>query len=117
MRSKYILIAVSVVAAMAAVVVAVSAGNPDSPPGPPGSTFSYTVEHIYQRLLSGAAGTPISFTEPISGPAFGTGHTLDEIMASESRYLDAYAKNPLWTDVRYFFMAFWNIAFKHARSN
>ena len=43
--------------------------------------------------------------------------TLDEIMDSESRYLDAYAKNPLWTDVRYFFLAFWNIAFKHARSN
>jgi lipopolysaccharide/colanic/teichoic acid biosynthesis glycosyltransferase len=43
--------------------------------------------------------------------------TLDEIMDSESRYLDAYARNPVLTDIRYFFMAFWNIVFRRARSN
>jgi hypothetical protein len=80
MRSKYIWILVSVAVATVAVVVAVFAGNPDSPPGPPESTFSYTLEDIYQRLDTGAAGTPITFTEPISGPGTGTMHTLDEIM-------------------------------------
>jgi len=43
--------------------------------------------------------------------------TLEEIMESENRYLDAYNKNPLWTDIRYFFTAFYNIVFKRARSN
>ena len=43
--------------------------------------------------------------------------TLEEIMESESRYLDAYQKNPVWTDIRYFFKAFYNIVFKRARSN
>jgi len=43
--------------------------------------------------------------------------TFEEIMNSESKYLDAYAKNPLWTDIRYFFKAFYNIFFKRARSN
>ncbi|MBM3405146.1 MAG: sugar transferase [Bacteroidetes bacterium] len=42
--------------------------------------------------------------------------TLDEIMASENKYLDAYEKSPLLTDVSYFFKAFYNIIFKHARS-
>ncbi|MFK5856654.1 MAG: sugar transferase [Bacteroidota bacterium] len=42
--------------------------------------------------------------------------TLDEIMASEMRYLEAYEKKPLWTDTKYFFMAFYNILIKRARS-
>jgi len=66
---------------MAAVAVVVSAGNPNTPPGPPETTSSYTLEHIYDRLTTGAASTQITFTEPISGPTVGTGHTLDEIMA------------------------------------
>lgn len=81
MRSKHILIVLSVVAALAAGAVVVSAGNPNTPPGPPETTSSYTLEHIYGRLSTGAAGTQIIFTEPISGPTVGTGHTLDEIMA------------------------------------
>ncbi len=81
MRSNHILIVLSIVAAMAAVVVVVSAGDPDNPPGPPETTSSYRLEDIYSRLDTGAAGTPITFTEPISGPTAGTGHTLDEIMA------------------------------------
>ncbi len=42
--------------------------------------------------------------------------TLQEIMASEERYLDLYEKNPLMTDVKYFFKAAYNIFFKKARS-
>ena len=43
--------------------------------------------------------------------------TLEEIMASENRYLDACARHPLWTDFRYFFIAIFNIIFKRYRSN
>lgn len=43
--------------------------------------------------------------------------TLDQIMESELRYLKAYLKNPLITDIRYFFKALYNIIFRHARSN
>ena len=42
--------------------------------------------------------------------------TLEEIMESETKYLDAYDKSPLFTDIRYFFKAFWNIIVKKARS-
>jgi len=42
--------------------------------------------------------------------------TLEEIMASEMRYLEAHEKHPFITDVRYFFKAMWNILFKGARS-
>ena len=42
---------------------------------------------------------------------------LDEIQASELRYLDAYDKHPLRTDTRYFFRSLINIVFKKARSN
>jgi lipopolysaccharide/colanic/teichoic acid biosynthesis glycosyltransferase len=42
--------------------------------------------------------------------------TLDEIMESEMRYLEACEKHPLITDVRYFIKAFNNIIFKKARS-
>jgi len=43
--------------------------------------------------------------------------TLEEIMESEIRYLDAYEKAPLRTDINYFFKAWTNILFKRARSN
>ena len=42
--------------------------------------------------------------------------TLEEIMESETKYLDAYDKSPLFTDIRYFYKAFWNIIIKKARS-
>ncbi|OEK06766.1 sugar transferase [Roseivirga misakiensis] len=42
--------------------------------------------------------------------------TFDEIVASEMKYLEAYRKNPLGTDIRYFFLAVKNILFKGARS-
>ena len=43
--------------------------------------------------------------------------TLDEIMKSEMKYLIAYEKNPLITDLKYFFMAMNNILIKRRRSN
>jgi len=42
--------------------------------------------------------------------------TLDDIMKSEIRYLDAYDKSPVLTDIVYFFRAWYNIIFKRARS-
>jgi len=42
--------------------------------------------------------------------------TLDEIMASEMRYLDLYEKKPAKTDFRYFFKSLYNIVFRNARS-
>jgi lipopolysaccharide/colanic/teichoic acid biosynthesis glycosyltransferase len=41
---------------------------------------------------------------------------LDEIVESEKRYMDAYDKNPIRTDWKYFWKAFSNIVFKKARS-
>lgn len=43
--------------------------------------------------------------------------SLEEIQASEKRYLEAYAKHPLRTDIRYFSRSFVNILFRRARSN
>jgi len=43
--------------------------------------------------------------------------TLDEIQASENKYLDQYLKKPLLTDWKYFWKAFWNIVFRRARSS
>ncbi|MFN3554412.1 MAG: sugar transferase [Bacteroidales bacterium] len=41
---------------------------------------------------------------------------FEEILESERRYLAAYERNKVLTDVRYFFRAFVNIVFKKARS-
>lgn len=43
--------------------------------------------------------------------------TLEEIIDSEMRYLRAYEKSPLLTDVRYFFSICGNIFFRRMRSN
>ena len=42
--------------------------------------------------------------------------TLDEIQASELKYLESYAKHPFRTDWKYFWKAVWNILFRKARS-
>ena len=42
--------------------------------------------------------------------------TLEEIMESEMRYLEAYSNSPISTDFRYFFKIVNNILFKGARS-
>lgn len=42
--------------------------------------------------------------------------TLDEIMASEERYIKSYLEKPFSTQWRYFWKCFWNIVVKKARS-
>lgn len=44
-------------------------------------------------------------------------NTLDEIMESEMKYIDAYREHPLITDIKYFFKASTNILINKARSN
>ena len=44
-------------------------------------------------------------------------NTLEEIMASEINYINAYKKQPFNTDLKYFFKATGNILFNSARSN
>ena len=41
---------------------------------------------------------------------------LEEIQASELKYLDSYDRHPLVTDLRYFRKSVWNILFRKARS-
>lgn len=43
--------------------------------------------------------------------------TFQEIVDSEMRYIEAYKKNPFFTDIKYLFKAFYNIIFHHARSS
>ena len=43
--------------------------------------------------------------------------TLNEIMESEEKYLYLYEKNPVQTDIKYFFRCIYNIIFKGARSS
>lgn len=42
--------------------------------------------------------------------------TIEEIIASEEKYLNAYEKNPFITDIKYFVLAWYNIIVKKARS-
>jgi hypothetical protein len=62
-----------------AISFAGSLDDPGLPTSP--SSAMFTLEDIYNRLGTGAAGTkrPGVFVEPSSGPA-ATGHTLDEVM-------------------------------------
>ena len=43
--------------------------------------------------------------------------TLEEIMASEIKYLKAYKKRPYYTDFIYFFKSLYNILIKNKRSS
>ncbi len=43
--------------------------------------------------------------------------TLEEIQASELKYLELYEKHPLLTNWKYFWKASWNILFRRARSS
>ena len=46
-----------------------------------------------------------------------TPETLEEVQASEKRYIEAYHQHPFATDWRYFWGTVKNILFKHKRSN
>jgi hypothetical protein len=80
MRIKTVpIVFVLAILATALTVYAGTAGNLE-PPNPPASTSSYTLEDVYSRLDTGAAGTQSTFTEPGSGPGTGTMHTLNDTM-------------------------------------
>ena len=49
--------------------------------------------------------------------ASGLTSCIEEIMDSEEKYLNAYDKNPIITDLKYFLKIFKNIFFNNARSN
>ncbi len=54
----------------------------DSPGGPTDAPSAmYSLEAVYDRLDSGAPGTPGVFAGPSAGPAAGVGRTLNEVMA------------------------------------
>ena len=81
MRIRQIsLIVAALAVALLALVTALTvlAGSTDSSAAPD-STSSHTLEHIYDRLDTGAATAAIIFTEPSVVPGTGTMHTLDEI--------------------------------------
>ena len=84
MRSKTLLVGVSVVIGLllaAAGIVMAGSLNPPAGPGDPASQM-YTVEQIYNRLSGGGNATKMtSFTEPLAWPNSGTMHTLDDIYA------------------------------------
>lgn len=69
-----------VVLCFGAISFAGSLDDTGSPTDP--SSAMFTLEDIYNRLGTGAAGTKRTgaFVEPSSGPTAGTGHTLDEVM-------------------------------------
>ena len=46
-----------------------------------------------------------------------TPHTVEDVQASERRYIEAYLQHPFRTDWRYFWGTVGNILFKHKRSN
>ena len=46
-----------------------------------------------------------------------TPETLEDVQASEKRYIEAYHKHPFATDWRYFWGTVGNILFRHKRSH
>lgn len=71
--------------------------------------FNLYTEELKNRRLQYKPGLLPPFYVDMPG-------TLEEIMASEMKYLEAYEKHPFRTDVSYFFKAVYNIVFKKARS-
>ncbi len=55
-------------------------GGDLNPTQGPGSYQTYTLEDVYQRLDTGAAGSQSGYTGPAAGPTTGTMHTVNDIM-------------------------------------
>ena len=68
----------------------------------------YTKEHQERRIRYKPGLVPPYYAD--------LPKTLEEIEDSERRFLDSYDKHPFRTNWRYFWKAFYNIVFKHARS-
>ena len=69
--------------ALTAVAVLAATGTTDSIAAP-GSTSSYTLEDLYQRLVSGTDGTQSTFSEPCVAPGTGIMHDINALMAAAS---------------------------------
>ena len=84
MRNKTLLMGVigAVVIGLLLSAGVLLAGSLNPSAGPTGAASQmFTLQQIYDRLNSGAAGTKMTtFTEPSSGPGTGTMQTLDEVM-------------------------------------
>lgn len=108
MRSKMMLIGVGVVIGVLLSTAVVLAGGLNPTMGPTGTDSQmYTLQQIYDRLATGAAGARMTaFTEPSSGPGTGTMRTLDEIMAKVP-VLDA--TNGATADQVLFGKTFWGL--------
>ncbi len=64
------------------VVTDLPAGSLDSPAAPASTNSAmHTLDDLYNRLDTGAAGSVRAFTEPTFGPSARTMHSLNEIMA------------------------------------
>lgn len=72
--------------------------------------FNLYTEELRQRRINFKPGLVPPFYADMP-------KSLEEVMESESRYLDAYEKSPFRTDLKYFWLAMVNIFFRHARSN
>ncbi|MCP4366007.1 MAG: DUF1566 domain-containing protein [Planctomycetes bacterium] len=83
MKKNAVIIILAVILS-AVLTTAAYSGDTDSPAAPTDSgSAMYTLDDIYNRLSSGAAGSKRTgaFTEPVSGPA-STGYTLDQVMGA-----------------------------------
>ncbi|UCE17669.1 MAG: DUF1566 domain-containing protein [Gemmatimonadota bacterium] len=81
MRRRHIVFAAVVLVVFSVWVLALSEYAGDSDPTyPPGSTSSYSLEDIYNRLVTGAEDGPRPFTEPTDGLGTATMHTLNDIL-------------------------------------
>lgn len=80
MKTTTLVMAAVLAAMMAGAAFAGSLEAPAAPDNP--ASAMYTIESIYQRLTTGAAGTKRvgTFAEPASGPG-STGHTFDDVMS------------------------------------
>jgi lipopolysaccharide/colanic/teichoic acid biosynthesis glycosyltransferase len=72
--------------------------------------FNLYTEDLQQRRINYKPGLVPPFYADMP-------KSLDEVMASERKYLDAYDAAPFKTDMRYFALAMYNIFIKRARSN
>ena len=76
LRSSCVIAVISLLCA-----VSVHAGVLDPTDGPGGTNSSmYTIDDVYNRLNTGAAGSKQTFTEPSAVPPTGTMRTLNDIM-------------------------------------
>jgi lipopolysaccharide/colanic/teichoic acid biosynthesis glycosyltransferase len=74
-------------------------------------------EHKYSILDDDLKKLRIQFLPGLVPPFYvDLPNNLEEIQESERKYLQAYSKHKISTDIKYFFKAFYNIIFKKARS-